>query len=188
MNYTEYLKIFEQMLHSENPPTPYDKEEYLNYTKLNLSRSKRWSKTLRIDQSFIEALTNKSIKQHWIIITEPWCGDSAHILPFIISAIKDRDNITYDIQLRDTAPFLIESYLTNGGKSIPKVIVKDDNGKDLFTWGPRPLKAQKVMNDLKAQGVNSKDINEAMQNWYNADKGKTLYTELTELLNSSLLF
>lgn len=186
MNYQEYIKIFEDMLKSENPPAPYDDPVYMDYTKLNLSRSKRWQKTMKVDARFIEAVANEQKKQHWIIITEPWCGDAAHILPFIIPVIENSDFITYEIQLRDSEPFLIDNYLTNGGKSIPKIIARDENGIDLFTYGPRPKQAQVVTDELKASGAEFEDIKIALQNWYNEDKGKSMYKELTALISSKV--
>jgi hypothetical protein len=89
--------------------------------------------------------------------------------------------ILYDLQLRDQEPFLINSYLTNGTKSIPKLIVRDEAGKDLFTYGPRPKVAQQLVNDLKASNVNYDTLNTELQNWYNKDKGVELQKELLQL-------
>lgn len=92
--------------------------------------------------------------------------------------------ITYDLQLRDSEPFLIEDYLTNGGKAIPKLISRDENGNDLFVWGPRPAGAQELMNRLKEENAEFETIKIELQNWYNHDKGKQIQSELKELLMS----
>lgn len=44
LNWTEYLKLFEDILAGKNNAAPYDKEAYLNYVKLNYSRQERWLK------------------------------------------------------------------------------------------------------------------------------------------------
>jgi microcystin degradation protein MlrC len=46
MNYLAYKTLFEEILSAETPAAPYDKPDYLNYTKLNQSRMKRWDKHL----------------------------------------------------------------------------------------------------------------------------------------------
>lgn len=84
MNYTDYKQLFTKVLENENPDYPYDNAKYLSYTKLNWSRTKRWDKQLRLDDTVMTALENITESQHWIIITEPWCGDAAHIIPFLI--------------------------------------------------------------------------------------------------------
>src|SRR4051812_45791041 len=182
MNYQEYLLLFEQIVNNENPWPPYDKPNYLNYTKLNLSRMSRWMKTMQLDEALVEQLKNIDKKQHWIIIVEPWCGDVAHSLPFILRLAEQNPLISYELQLRDSAPFLINSYLTKGGKSIPKFIARDEDGNDLFTWGPRPEAAQQFRDHLIASKVPSETISIELQNWYNEDKGKALQGDLKELL------
>lgn len=123
---------------------------------------------------------NNDQRQHWIIIKEAWCGDAAHSLPFLIRLTEVNPLITYELQLRDTAPFLINSYLTKGTKSIPKLIVRDEQGADLFTWGARPRGAQQLMENLKSSNTDAATTKLQLQNWYNQDKGASLQQELME--------
>ncbi|WP_461101899.1 thioredoxin family protein [Spirosoma koreense] len=180
MNYTEYKQLFETILNSPTPQPPYTKADYMYYTKLNYSRMKRWEKTMQLDEALVQKLAELTEPQHWIIIVEPWCGDAAHSLPFLVRLAEQSPLITYELQLRDSEPFLINSYLTNGGKSIPKLIVRDLNGNDLFTWGPRPKPAQLLRESLLAAQTDAATVILQLQNWYNADKGQTLFSELTE--------
>ncbi|MEJ5103984.1 thioredoxin family protein [Chryseobacterium sp. MYb328] len=186
MNYTDYKQLFTKVLENENPEYPYDDAKYLNYTKLNWSRTKRWDKQLRLDDTVMTALENITESQHWIIITEPWCGDAAHIIPFLIQMSEKNTLITYEIQQRDSEPFLIDNYLTNNTKSIPKLIAKNIHGDDLFVWGPRPHAAQKVMDEMKAKNADFETTKISLQNWYNEDKGRSLILELSEILNKLL--
>ena len=59
--------------------------------------------------------------------------------------------------MRDNDNSEIESYLTNGSKSIPKLIIRDNDGKDLFVWGPRPFACQQQFDYGKENGL---DLNE----------------------------
>lgn len=178
MNYQTYLHLFENILNNENPPAPYNDANYFNYTKLNFSRMKRWNKTMELDEQLVQKLKALDKKQHWIIITEPWCGDAAHIVPFLLKLAAESEFIEYDLQLRDSEPFLIDSYLTNGTKSIPKLIVRDEQGNDIFTWGPRPKEAQALMEKLNKAEADFETIKMELQTWYNKDKGKSLFAEL----------
>ncbi len=178
MNYDQYKRLFDEILANPTPAHPYDAVEYMSYTKLNRSRMRRWDKQLAPDELMISELNQIASPQHWVIISEPWCGDAAHIIPFLIHMTQQNTLISYEIQLRDTAPFLIESYLTNGSRSIPKLIVRDDMGKDIFAWGPRPVGSQQLMEQMKAGNADFETIKIALQNWYNNDKGRSLYREL----------
>ena len=183
MNYQEYQELFNQILNAENPQPPYNDPHYLQYTKLNQARMKRWDRQLPLNEALVAAIVNLTENQHWIIITEPWCGDAAHTLPLMIALAALNKKITYDIQLRDSEPFLIHSYLTGTSKSIPKLIVRNESGNDLFTWGPRPRPAQKLREQLVADHAEYEVIASALQQWYNQDKGKAFNEELLALFN-----
>ena len=109
------------------------------------------------------------------------------MLPFIARLAEENPRIILDIQLRDQPPFLIEQYLTNGGRSIPKLIVRDADGKDLFTWGPRPASAKQLVLDLNGSGAEKSEVVLALQNWYNDDKGNEMQHEWLSLFQQSNL-
>src|SRR5690554_384061 len=100
MTFQEYQKLFETILTLDNPPSPYNNPAYINYTKLNQSRMSRWVKTMILNDGLVKNLDLIQEPQHWIIITEPWCGDAAHTLPFMVALANSSDKITYDIELR----------------------------------------------------------------------------------------
>lgn len=178
-----YLSTFERLLTTENPTAPYDNPAYMEYVKLNNSRQKRWLKTGTIDPELIKIIKQINVPQTWYIITEPWCGDAAHSIPFLYLMRKYNSLINVRIVWRDTPPYMIENYLTNGGKSVPKLVARDQNENDLFHWGPRPDPCQTIYLDLKAKNAPFEEQKVTLQNWYNADKGKTLQQEMATLLS-----
>ncbi|HLS93960.1 MAG TPA: thioredoxin family protein [Sphingobacterium sp.] len=183
MTFQEYLDYFEQILESPEDFDPYGNPEYLNYTKLNWSRMNRWLKRFEPNDAIKTAVAAITESQHWIVITEPWCGDAAHSVAQLYQIVKNNPNIDFEIQLRDAEPFLIEDYLTNGGKSIPKLVIRNDVGHDKFIWGPRPKPLQELFVSMKEKGASFDDIKEAMQKWYNEDKGEVLQQELLSALS-----
>lgn len=184
MNYQEYHQLFEIILKRDQQPAPYNDPFYLKYVKLNQARVNRWDKHLQLSEEVVCATKNLQQKQHWILITEPWCGDAAHSIPFLVAMAQLNSNISYDLQLRDSAPFLINSYLTGTSKSIPKLIIRNRDNHDLMTWGPRPIPAQHLVDQLKAGGADYPTISASLQNWYNQDKGQSLCSELAEKVNN----
>ncbi|MEY4140930.1 MAG: hypothetical protein RL110_301, partial [Bacteroidota bacterium] len=127
------------------------KENYAEYLSLNRTRFNRNYKTFKASEEFVKVSQRVSFPTNWIIITEPWCGDAAQSVPVLLRLIEHIPSASYSLSLRDQGS-LIDQYLTNGGKGIPKVIVRDDQGNDLMVWGPRTREAQELFNELKAQG------------------------------------
>lgn len=178
--YYQYFKsIAEQPLSEQQ--APYNQPDYLDYVQLNWARMNRWLKSGLLSEDLLNQLKTIALPQNWLVIAEPWCGDAAHSVPFIKLLSDVNPLITVNYELRDSEPFSINQYLTNGSKSIPKLVVRDAAGVDLFTWGPRPAACQKIYAELLATKADHSMISEALQKWYNADKGQTLQVELQTL-------
>lgn len=178
MNFQEYMSLTEEIVSSTERVAPYDDAFYAEYTGLNLKRMKRWLKTMELNPELVKKVESITAPQQWLVISEPWCGDAAHNLPFIHALAEKNPLITLDIELRDAEPFTIQYYLTNGSKSIPKLVVRDENGTDLFVWGPRPAACQELQQRLKAENAPLQELLEQVQQWYNGNKGKDLQEEL----------
>lgn len=185
MNLAEYEKQFEDILEGNNTNYPYDSEDYINYVKMNQRRMKRWEKTAKILPELRETLANIDQSMNWVLITEPWCGDAAHSHSFIKKTAALNSNITLSIQNRDAENSEIDNYLTNGGKAIPILVVRDADNNDLFVWGPRPKEAQDlVIRQKKDDTISANDKKIELQKWYNKDKGTIIQQELNQLLKN----
>jgi hypothetical protein len=88
------------------------------------------------------------------------------------------------VQLRDSNSE-IDSYLSDGKMSIPKLIVRNKEVADLFVWGPRPQELETIYLELKNKNENIDDVKTILQKWYNEDKGQSLQLELLELLSTN---
>jgi hypothetical protein len=187
MTFQAYLLQFESLLNAENPPAPYDQPDYINYAKLNWSRMNRWVKQALPSAEIVQTMAEITEPQHWIVITEPWCGDAAQIIPFINMIAALNPLISVDYQLRDAEPFLINKHLTDGGKAIPKLVIQNESGHDIASWGPRPVECQVLYNKLKADGADFETMKTELQKWYNADRGIQIQEELNRLFTFLLL-
>ena len=181
--YDAYLQLSALLVKEERTSGPNQSEAYVYYTKLNVQRMKRLNKTIEVPANVIELLKEKAANWTWLILTEPWCGDAAQCVPVIEKLALSAGNIQTLYLLRDEHPEVMDAYLTNGGRSIPKLICLDKTGKELFTWGPRPAVIQEVMNRLKAEDISEiATIVEQIQKAYNEDKQAGIYNEFECLL------
>jgi len=121
----------------------------------------------------------------WVVITEGWCGDAAFNLPLVAALEKAvPEKVQLRIFLRDTNLELMDAYLTDGGRSIPKLIVLSKELEELGVWGPRPEPLQTLMKEWKAEGLGLKELIPKIQSWYDGDQTKTLQQELITLIRS----
>jgi thiol-disulfide isomerase/thioredoxin len=184
MSYGDYRTLVSDLT-AENSTTGAEKTKALaNYTMLNDRRMKRWDKTIKISETAQEKIKAFNGKMTWLVLTESWCGDAAHIMPVINKVAELNTNITYKIVLRDDNDALMNAFLTNGGKSIPKLIMVDNNTDEVAnTFGPRPSKATKMVNDYKEEhGELTPAFKEGLQLWYNKDKGQAIIENLVAAL------
>src|SRR5690554_4279348 len=102
MNFHEYKAYFESIISKEasEQQEPYDNPDYLDYTKINWSRMNRWFKTGKLSVAVLEIIKKINKPQHWIVITEPWCGDAAHNIPFIEMMASQNPLISISYELR----------------------------------------------------------------------------------------
>ena len=176
----EYEQYFTSIATGEIKTPPYDDFLYFDYTKLNASRYQRWIKKGRLDNTLIEVVKQTTFI-HWTVITEPWCGDAAHSVPFIALLAQVNPAINLNIELRDSAPFTIDRYLTNGTKSIPVFIFSD--GVTEKIWGPRPQELADIFKSLENKDLSFDEKKLELQKWYNKDEGKSLQKEILEILS-----
>ncbi|PLK44526.1 thioredoxin family protein [Emticicia sp. TH156] len=184
MDFSAYSSYFESIVNKEeqDQAAPYNKPDYYEYTKLNWARMSRWFKTQTLSPQFLETIKKIDKPQQWLLITEPWCGDAAHNVPFIIMAAQANPLISVSIELLDSAPHSIDNYLTNGTKSIPKLVIRDQNGNDLATWGPRPKECQVIYAKASEEKLPFQELTVRIHTWYNANKGVDVQEELSEVI------
>lgn len=160
-------------------------EALATYTGLNNHRMKRLDKTLKLLPEHEEFLGAFDKEVYFLIITESWCGDAAQTMP-MMNKVAEAAGIDFKVVLRDENPLLMDHFLTNGARSIAKLILIDKNTHlPITTWGPRPTQATALVAAEKAaKGVLAPEFKEVLQNWYNKDKGKDTEKDLLEMLKT----
>jgi hypothetical protein len=189
ISYAEYRQLGKSLL-AQDKSSPSDQEaanpKMLAYTKLNLQRMDRWDKTFQLTAEEVAWLQSLNRPLDFVILSEVWCGDAAQNVPLLARIVDYLPQGQVQILFRDSHLDLMDQYLTNGGRSIPKLIVVErSSGQVLATWGPRPAPAQELVMAYKANPTKSfEEFAEDLHAWYAKDKGQSLKAEIFELLKN----
>lgn len=184
-SYTQYRNFIQQLVENHSTSGNEKSEDLINITMLNDRRMKRLEKTVNVLDDIKKRLTQFKGHVTWLVIVESWCADGAQVLPVIQKMAELNDGIKLKIVLRDDNETLIDQFLTNGARAIPKLIMIDNTTDEVMsTYGPRPSAVIKIVEDYKLiHGKITPEFKEDLQRWYNKDKGQTIMEDLMRLLN-----
>ncbi|MCH2192548.1 thioredoxin family protein [Kordia sp.] len=183
-SYQEYRTLVQNLVAEGKSTGETQTDALSNYSMLNDKRMKRLDKTTKLTEETINEVTAYNGNVTWLVLTESWCGDAAQTMPIINKLAELNDNITMKVVLRDENEALMNEFLTNGGKSIPKLIAIDNtSGNVIGDWGPRPSIATQMVHDYKAKhGKLTPEFKQDLQVWYNKDKGQNTVADLLKLI------
>jgi hypothetical protein len=183
MSYIEYFSSIEDFVSSQTTSGQEVTSERVEYTKLNLHRMKRLNDT-KFENSSIFLSTPISAA----IITEAWCGDSAQNIPWLEHFFNNcSPKITSKYFYRDEHPDLMNQFLTNGSRSIPKCIFyNEQTGEVLGTWGPRPEEIKNWLAKLRSENPDmpKHDWEIELHKYYTKNNGAAIISDLNELISN----
>lgn len=186
LDYPSYRSLIKSLLAENQTTGTNHSEAMIAYTKMNDQRMNRWDKKISIDPNLANII-NSLPKMKWLVITEAWCGDAAQNIPFIAKLASENQNIDLRFIMRDEHPEIMDQYLTNGARSIPILVIMDENFNDLATWGPRPEPVQKMVMEAKEKpNLDQPKFIESIHKWYAVDKNQTITQEFTQLIKNKL--
>ena len=184
LSYPAYRELVQHLVDNNSTSGDTSNEKYADYTRINQQRMKRLDKTIKLLPEAIRKLQLIAEKQTWLVLTESWCGDAAQNIPVLNRLAALNPNIELKLLMRDENPDIMDQFLTNGARSIPKLIILNSQEEVLGTWGPRPETVQQLVIDKKNAPDDMKEIYSIkIQKWYNANKGIDLQKEIINLLD-----
>lgn len=184
ISYTQYRDLIDKLLAEGKTTGSNHSNEMVEYTRVNMHRMRRVERSVLTDE-LLQVLLSVQTKMIWVVLTEAWCGDAAQNLPAIVKIADASPLIDVKLLLRDENPEIMDAYLTNGGRSIPKLIALDANTMEVLgTWGPRPETAQQMVLDAKANSIPYPEMAELLHSWYAKDKSRTLQQEFAKLISA----
>ncbi len=179
--YQEYRALINSLLLQNKTTGTNHSADMIKHTEMNVVRLNRLDKTAKLSDELTKALQT-SPSQHWVIISEAWCGDAAQSMPWLNKMAETNPEIKLSILLRDENTDIIDDFLTNNGRSIPKLISLDAEGNILFDWGPRPTEIQDEYMRLKSEGLAYEDISTVIHTLYAKNKGIAIQEEFKLIL------
>lgn len=183
VSYAEYRATVTRLLEQGKSSGHVQSDDLTHYSLLNQTRMNRLEKTLKPDQKVVEALLGLKGNYRWLVLSEGWCGDAAQLLPIMEMLANAADKIELLIVFRDDNADLMDLFLTNGARSIPKLIILDADNRVVGQWGPRPKAAADLIARHKAEkGVVDEEAKTDLQMWYLHDKGLSTQLELADLM------
>ncbi len=191
LTYAGYRSLVTDLLAEDKTTGLHHTPELLKYSHLNEQRMNRLDKTFRLDSQAAELLAQLTKPQQWLVITEGWCGDASQIVPVLHSLSLLNENIQLGFVLRDEQPDLMDAFLTEGSRSIPKIIFADaKSGEVGGSWGPRPAAVQAQIRDMIVQMKGStdlevrhkiyEDLKTLVHTWYAHDRTVSIQREVLQ--------
>lgn len=181
--YTQYRQLIDQLLAKNNTTGNNQSAFYIDYTRQNVKRMNRAEQMANIPLEVSQQITKP---YQFLLISEAWCGDASYTVPVIAALAKALPAVDLNIILRDEHLEIMDKFLTNGGRSIAKLIIIDSSTHQVLgDWGPRPEKAQAIVMEMKQRpNFNQKEMAEALFKWYEEDKGESTVNEIIAVLSS----
>lgn len=195
--YAGYRELVDQLLAEGKSTGPHQSDALTHYSELNVARMRRLDKTTKLQETTFEVVRSIDRPMIWLTLTEGWCGDAAQIVPVVEKIAAENELVEHRIILRDEHPEVMDMFLTNGGRSIPKIIFLDAESLEVLgDWGPRPSEIQARVMEAVDQlrnieaGEEKKayeyQVKKDVQLWYAKDKTRTVQAEFLNALEGAL--
>jgi hypothetical protein len=142
-------------------------------------------KRVEIPRHFVEELSTISGQWHLVVLNEDWCLDAVTSVTPVAQLVDLVDNIDLRIFGRDTNLDLMDAHLTNGGRSIPVMILYDETWTERAWWGPRPKELQAWVTEwmrVNGQAGPKEEKYRYIRGWYARDKGISTMREVVDMI------
>jgi hypothetical protein len=149
---------------------------------LNLRRMERLMRFFHPRPETCALVDRVRYSQLWMVLSEVSCGDSAQSIPVLAAIARLNPLITLRVLFRDENLDIMDQYLTNGTRGIPKLVAFTEGGAELFQWGPRPEPARTLFAQGRVDGLSKGKILERIHLFYGRDGGRSVEAEIAALL------
>src|SRR4051794_39799172 len=118
-----------------------------------------------------------------LVVTEDWCADSVHTVPYI-ARLAAAAGIDMRIVDRAEGAPLLARYPTRDGRPATPLVVVLRKGRDIGAWVERPAPLQELFFRMATSPESAKRFADRAA-WYDADRGRTTIAELLALVERS---
>jgi hypothetical protein len=142
-------------------------------------------KRVEVPAEYVTALEAVPGKWHLLALSEDWCLDAVTTVTPVARLCELAINADFRLLERDKNLDIMDTHLTNGGRSIPIIILYDDTWTERAWWGPRPRELQAWVMEWIAKYGKSGPTDEKyryIRGWYARDKGQSALKEVLEMV------
>jgi hypothetical protein len=121
-----------------------------------------------------------------LALAEDWCGDASSTLPYVAKLGDQARCLELRVLRRDEHLDVMDRYLSGSARSIPIVIVIDEDWHEMGHWGPRPAVLQGWVMEAR-RTTPTAQLYPQLRRWYARDHGETTVREILALLPHTAL-
>ena len=154
---------------------------FLEQAQANAALWRDAHRLARVSEEAVARLAAIPGRWHLLVMVEDWCGDAVNILPLLARLAEQAPNVDLRIVGRDDNADLMDAHLTNGSRSIPVVMVLDEDYEERAWWGPRPSALQRWVVD-EGMALEKSERYRRMRTWYARDRGRTIVDEVIDVV------
>jgi hypothetical protein len=131
----------------------------------------------RVPDEYVRRLAALRRAWHLLVLSEDWCGDAVNAVPVVAKLAALTPNVDLRVLARDENPDLMDGHLTGTSRSIPVVMVLDEEFQELAWWGPRPAELQRFVLG-PGHSLAKGDRYRQVRGWYARDAGRAILEEV----------
>lgn len=156
-------------------------EAFLSRSRTNTERFASRYGEAKPDPALLEKAKTLLGRFHIAVLAEDWCGDVVRNLPVLARLFADHPRVHLRIFWASENKDIWQRHLTDGGWSIPKLIVYDGDFVERGSWGPRPLECQRILTENRS-ALPMSEIYGRIRDWYESNEDRDLVEEVVSLL------
>lgn len=138
----------------------------------------------RVPQELLDRVRELPDRWYLLVLLEDWSGDAVNTIPPIAALAEAAPNLELRVLGRDSNPDLMDAHLTHGSRSIPIVIVLDEDFEETGWWGPRPAALQAWFRSEGAV-LSKEERYKEVRRWYARDRCESTLGEIIKLLEDA---
>jgi len=135
----------------------------------------------RVPDDVLQAALSLPGRWHLLVMAEDWCGDAVHSVPYVARLTDLVPQLSMRVIGRDENPDLMDGHLTDGTRSIPVVMILDEDFREVGWWGPRPSPFRDLFH-REIKPLPKPERFPRVRAWYAKDQGRTTLRELLALI------
>ncbi|NQV72543.1 thioredoxin family protein [bacterium] len=157
---------------------------YRFYSKYNLERQERVESEWLPSPTFMKEVDGIVGPLTFFFVTDDWCIDSAYSLPLLQWISSRKKDIQLIIGLKNDNLQVLDEYLTDGARSIPKLIIENQAGEIVAVWGPQPEEIRLIRKNLMDNQAEGSVVSGTTIEWYANSGVLEVEKELGQLFSS----